>query len=156
MQHAIGDNNAVTFAETFYRVLVSGLSIDEAVAFGRIAVAQIDICKWGVPVLYLRAPDGVIFPEYVTDSTLENTRKQIKIAVRQHVKALKGKLVGAEVAQITRGKIDIKQEISSVSKNGSVVAVNGRQMDGGSVEVEQAVEETDDNGSVIGVRLDRF
>ena len=61
MQFAIGDQLAVAFSEAFYRALVAGLSVDEAVALGRQAIrmkaleGQRDAIDWGVPVLYLRA-----------------------------------------------------------------------------------------------------
>lgn len=72
MQFRILDGLAATFMEAFYEALVAGLHIDEAVALGRATVwnrTQSDGSyrrDWGVPVLYLRAPGGRIFPP-VTD-----------------------------------------------------------------------------------------
>jgi hypothetical protein len=65
MQYPIADENAIEFSRRFYRVLAAGQAIDAAVTDGRLAVA--DACgagnpDWGVPVLYLRADDGVLFP----------------------------------------------------------------------------------------------
>jgi hypothetical protein len=63
MQFTIGDQLAVAFSEAFYRALVAGLSVDEAVSLGRQAIrmksleGQRDAIDWGVPVLYLRAHD---------------------------------------------------------------------------------------------------
>ena len=64
MQYTIRDDSAIAFSRAFYRDLLAGLSVDEAVTKGRQAIAREDVRGWGVPVLYLRVEDGVIFPEY--------------------------------------------------------------------------------------------
>lgn len=76
MQHSISDQGAAKFTHTFYRALATGLSIDEAVTKGRIAAAQVNPRDWGVPVLYLRAADGVIFPEFAAETNSDHSRKQ--------------------------------------------------------------------------------
>jgi len=65
MQFRIRDGNAVTFSRAFYRALAAGQSVDGAVSDGRLAVFAStgdDERDWGVPVLYLRAQEGVLFP----------------------------------------------------------------------------------------------
>lgn len=65
MQFRIRDANAVAFSRAFYRALAAGEPIDSAVVDGRLAVfnrRDDDERDWGVPVLYLRADDGVLFP----------------------------------------------------------------------------------------------
>lgn len=155
MQYFIGDNSTIAFVDKFYHALVSGLSIDEAVTHGRIAVTQINTCDWGVPVLYLRASDGIIFPEYMADSALEQVREQMRINVQQQVKVIGGKLIGAEAARMTRGEVKVKHKVGKVTKSGEVIGFKGQQMDGGRVETDQRVEKVDDGGSVTGVRLDK-
>lgn len=65
MQFGIRDVNATHFSRAFYRALAAGQPIDAAVTDGRLAIvtqAAQDERDWGVPVLYLRAEDGVLFP----------------------------------------------------------------------------------------------
>jgi CHAT domain-containing protein len=63
MQYEIGDAAAVEFARTFYESVARGMPIDAAVAEARKAIsfARGDSLEWGTPVLYTRAPDGVLF-----------------------------------------------------------------------------------------------
>ena len=65
MQYTIRDRNAVAFSRRFYRALAAGQSIDAAVTDGRLAIfnrSSDDERDWGVPVLYLRTDEGVLFP----------------------------------------------------------------------------------------------
>ncbi len=66
MQFTIGDRNAIAFSSQFYEALAKGLSIDAAVFEGRLAInleGGENERDWGVPVLYLRADEGVLFPK---------------------------------------------------------------------------------------------
>lgn len=66
MQFRIRDNNAIAFSTAFYRALAAGQPIDAAVTDGRLAIfnrGDDNERDWGVPVLYLRAIDGVLFPK---------------------------------------------------------------------------------------------
>lgn len=66
MQFKILDTNAIAFSSILYDSLAAGLTIDEAVAKGRLAIYTLgdsDERDWGVPVLYLRAEEGVLFPK---------------------------------------------------------------------------------------------
>ncbi len=65
MQYTVRDANAIAFSRRFYRALAAGQTVDAAVTDGRLAVfnrAAEDERDWGVPVLYLRAEHGVLFP----------------------------------------------------------------------------------------------
>jgi hypothetical protein len=69
MQFVIGEDSARVLAEDFYEMLSRYVPVDECVAHARqglmleTGVRNVD---WATPVLYLRAPDGVIFlPEGV-------------------------------------------------------------------------------------------
>ena len=152
MQYPIQDDSAIAFAEAFYRALVSGLSMDEAVTSGRMAIPLTDSRGWGVPVLYLRASDGVIFPEYAADLTLEQARKQIRVKIKQQAQVIKGKMTGVEVTRMTRGEVNVKQTIGTVTESGEVTGFKAEQMGDGSVESDQTVDKVE--GSVTGVRLD--
>ncbi len=63
MQYEITDRAAIEFSRAFYEALADGLPVDAAVAEARKAVslAVANTVEWGTPVLYMRAPQGVIF-----------------------------------------------------------------------------------------------
>ena len=72
----IQDASAIAFSNRLYQALAAGLTVDEAVVAGRLAVVNlagaetrpgenhpgIENRDWGVPVLYLRADQAVLFP----------------------------------------------------------------------------------------------
>jgi len=63
MQYAISDKAAIEFARTFYEALTDLLPIDAAVAEARKAIDQSAsfTMEWGIPVLYMRSTDGILF-----------------------------------------------------------------------------------------------
>lgn len=63
MQYAVTDLAAIELSRTFYAALVSGQPVDAALGEARkaVAVGLPGSLEWGTPVLYLRAPDGLIF-----------------------------------------------------------------------------------------------
>jgi len=66
MQYSIRDPNAIAFSRAFYRTLAEGEPIDTAVSNGRLAIMNRDNQNdderdWGVPVLYMRTEDAVLF-----------------------------------------------------------------------------------------------
>ena len=86
MQYDVYDELALAFVEMFYAALSAGLSVDEAMAAGRLGMkgkAGRRDFDWGVPVLYMRSPDGVLFapasPE--SESVADNFRAQIEQVV---------------------------------------------------------------------------
>jgi hypothetical protein len=68
MQYLVNDDAAVAFSQQFYKTIAAGLSVDEAVWYGRMAMLRVKSItpelnsEWGVPVLYMRSVDGVLFP----------------------------------------------------------------------------------------------
>ena len=70
MQFRVADTQASAFMRKFYKLVLSGYPVDQAVTEGRRLIyrnpgPQGDWAKirdWGTPVLYLRSPDGVLFP----------------------------------------------------------------------------------------------
>lgn len=62
MRTAISDAAALAFAHEFYLALVGGYGVDAAVVEGRKALyAEGNATEWGIPALFLRAPDGRLF-----------------------------------------------------------------------------------------------
>ncbi len=66
MQYRIDDQMATSFSRAFYTNLLAGLTLDEAMSAGRIAVfsqSDEDGVQWGVPTLYMRAENGMLFAD---------------------------------------------------------------------------------------------
>lgn len=152
MQHDVLDASATAFAAEFYRSLLAGLTIDEAVTHGRIKVAARDAGGWGTPVLYLRAEDGIVFPEYTADPSLKQQRKQRTVEANQRVEKVHGKLTGVRGKIMVDGRIKVEQTVDVVEQGGEVVGAEIEQIGGGSVEVDQTVDEL--GGDMTGVSLD--
>jgi hypothetical protein len=63
MQYQITDEAAILFSRYFYHAIAGGMPVDAAVAEARkgIALTIPNTLEWGTPVLFMRAPDGVLF-----------------------------------------------------------------------------------------------
>lgn len=62
MQFAITDAAALAFSHEFYRALADLFPVDAAVTEARRAVYfNQETLEWGTPVLFMRAPDGMLF-----------------------------------------------------------------------------------------------
>jgi hypothetical protein len=61
MQFEISDEAAIAFSAAMYTALMSGHTIDLAVTLARQAILTTSRSEWATPVLYLRAPEGVLF-----------------------------------------------------------------------------------------------
>ena len=156
MQYTVRDDCAIAFAGAFYRALVAGLPIDAAVTAGRIAVAQLDARDWGVPVLYLRAKEGVVFSEYTADARLEEVREEIVVRAQQRIEVLRGKAVAVEIGTMTQGRVESQQEIGTIAEGGEATGVKIGELGAGSVEAKQEADKVDKGGSVTGVKIDQL
>ena len=66
MQYKIRDQHAISLARRLYQNLLQHQSIDSAVTAARLAMFQLEghyTRDWGVPVLYLRSDEAVLFPD---------------------------------------------------------------------------------------------
>lgn len=63
MQFAIPNETAARFARQMYHFLAMGLPLDTAITEARINVYAHDKTFWAIPVLFMRAADGVIWTE---------------------------------------------------------------------------------------------
>jgi hypothetical protein len=132
MQFEVIDALAIKFSRAFYSSLVSGLSLDEAMSFGRLAMyeetaADLDAvikAEWGVPVLYSRLSNGIIMPELADRETA--TAKQIRMVIQQAVDTIadKGEVIGFE-GNISAGSYNITQKVTTVKGEGKL---SGAQM----------------------------
>ncbi|RPI24815.1 MAG: CHAT domain-containing protein [Acidobacteria bacterium] len=131
MQYEIFDTLAIRFAQAFYSSLSSGLSLDEAMSFGRLAMyreiaTELDsVAKadWGVPVLYSRLSNGILFPEFAERDT--TTAKQIRMAIQQTVDTIEttGEVTGIE-AKLENGSYNVVQKVGVVK--GKLTGAEGR------------------------------
>ena len=67
MQFPISDGAAAEFSSEFYAAVADGLPIDQAATSGRKAMLTGFPAEWATPVLFLRAPDGVIFDQIAAE-----------------------------------------------------------------------------------------
>ena len=66
MRYTVFDHSAIAFSRRLYQALVAGKSIDSAVSEGRLGIYQRGGSSerdWGVPVLYMRTNNNVLFPK---------------------------------------------------------------------------------------------
>jgi hypothetical protein len=106
MQYEVLDDMAILFSQGFYRSLAAGLTVDEAVSVGRLAVLEKSSEKgveWGVPTLYLRTVDGVLFPEVKPETS--KSADGIRLALEHNVDIVEkgGESVGLEVEGLLDG-----------------------------------------------------
>lgn len=78
MQFEVTDEAAIIFAHEFYSALADGYPVDAALGDARGAIfAQVNDLEWGTPVLYLRAPDGMIFAPLTAQERAELERARL-------------------------------------------------------------------------------
>ncbi|HSJ57561.1 MAG TPA: CHAT domain-containing protein [Anaerolineae bacterium] len=150
MQYAVIDSQAIVFARAFYGALAAGLSLDEAMTLGRLAIYQdmpasydgpVNV-EWGVPVLYTRLPDGVILPERA-DAGTETANKLRSVIQRVGTIHESGVVVGVDAATL-EGSFDVNQTVKDVL--GRLVGFHGT---GDSVHIVQDLGTV--SGEVTGV-----
>lgn len=63
MQYPITDQAAIEFAQSFYGALAAALPVDAATGEARkaMSLSRPGAIEWATPVLYMRAPDGVLW-----------------------------------------------------------------------------------------------
>jgi hypothetical protein len=123
MQYRIRDSSAIKFARALYTALALGLSIDEAVAAGRLAVYDKDdlSSSWGIPVLYSRSPDGVVFSQLSERDSASADALRTTIRMVTEKIASGGEVVGIGVARGTSGSIDVTMKADVVE--GTMVGI---------------------------------
>ena len=90
MQYKVSDIEAIAFSKRFYTVLAAGLTLDEAVSLGRREMYNESKqgYEWAIPVLYMRSPDGIVFPE-ITKKELP-TANDLRVEGEAQIKNIKG------------------------------------------------------------------
>lgn len=157
-QYSILDDCAIAFSRKFYAALVGGLPIERAVSDGRLAAYNVDQSSrdWGVPVLYLRAEDGVLFEGAAEQSVRAAARQAAEADVDVQVKnvAAGGFVTGAKVHEMLNGKLRVGVRVED-TVYGAVVVLDVTTLGGGSAEVKAQAETVGSGGSLIGAKIDK-
>lgn len=152
-QFTITDDAAIAFSKQLYQALVAGLSVEEAMAAGRIAAYNADTegRDWGVPVLYLRPGDGRLFAGAADAVVREAARNgaEVTVSMRAASVAAGGYLTGAEVDTMRAGLLNITVNVGDVG--GTVVGADITNADGGQANVDMTAKEV--KGQLIGARI---
>jgi hypothetical protein len=128
MQYEVLDDMAILFSQGLYRSLAAGLTVDEAVSIGRLAVLEKSSEKgveWGVPTLYLRA-DGVLFPKLAERET--TLGEQLRAVVQNIVGTIEegGEVLGIEFkAGATPGDYQVIQKVEVVKGRLVGISIGG-------------------------------
>jgi len=119
MQFKVRHVEAEAFSRAFYAALALGLTLDEAVWSGRVAMlettsadtdAPVNV-EWGVPVLYSRLPDGALFPERIKESGSGPAAEAFRKVFTQTVNGIQdGTMTGIKVRLIENG-VHIVQKV---------------------------------------------
>ena len=116
MQYEVKDPHALAFSKSFYSSLVSGVSLDEAVALARQAMLGVseDNVEWGVPVVYMRSSDGIIFPQLAERQT--EAAAQIRQLIQQTIDLIEsgGEVIGVESDRTPDGGFQVVQKVRTV------------------------------------------
>lgn len=76
MQFPISNEAAIELASAFYVALANGEPVDGAVTHARIKMQYKSNIEWGIPVLYMRAPDGRIFEKQLQPNPATTPARQ--------------------------------------------------------------------------------
>ena len=133
MQFKVLDANASRFMAPFYAAVFAGRSVDEAVSEGRRAIFHegggVTERDWGVPALYLRTTDGVLFrvPKDGAD-------RSAGVLVEQRIKTVRGLVSAGEVESIEPGapSATFRQEADTVEEPGELRGPRIGRLGGGS------------------------
>jgi len=128
MQYPVRNSAAVAFAGAFYTAIAAGLSVDEAAWAGRFSLLDPDdlSASWGIPVLYLRSSDGVLFPSLADrpSSTADKLRTIVDIRVRS---VQRGEVTGIDAADAeglrAAAGFKVGIDVDTVSEGGIVTGI---------------------------------
>jgi hypothetical protein len=77
MQYVVSDEAAIEFTRSFYGALTAALPVDAAVSEARkaMSLSRPGLTEWPTPVLYMRAPDGVLWQSRQQENEMEQSKK---------------------------------------------------------------------------------
>jgi MoxR-like ATPase len=86
----------------------------------------------------------------------EQVNGVLKIQVAQKIEDLSGEATAAEVGEMTKGEVEISQEIQTVSSDGGATAFQAEKVTGGRVEVHQKIDKLEHGAKAIGTKIDKI
>jgi hypothetical protein len=157
MQYKVLDPHAIAFSDALYTALAGGVSLDEAVWWGRQAMLGVSDpgtrfnVEWGVPVLYSRLANGVLFPERVPLAGA--VADQVRAAVTQNIREIAsgGEVTGIRAKRIG-SRVEVHQTVEVVNGLLKGIAVGTLT---GDAKVEQDIVKVE-NGKVVGLEVDEL
>ncbi|RME49692.1 MAG: CHAT domain-containing protein [Chloroflexi bacterium] len=123
MQYKVRDRNAARFMAYLYARVLGGHTIDEAVFEGRQAIfthAGLEDRDWGVPVLYLRAADGILFPLPTAEAGVPDSPV---VVVQRRLGTVRGQDIGAKIGEMLSGRLEVRDVIDVVEAGGTSIGV---------------------------------
>lgn len=129
MQYEITDRAAIEFSEQFYDALTAGLPVDSSVTDARRAVSLAinNTLEWGIPVLFMRAPDGVIF-EFGEEGIREEGIRDTGLGIRDTGVRIRDEGLGIRGERDKVGENVAPAEKSPVGDETSVDTFSGEQV----------------------------
>ncbi len=134
MQFAVKDTSAISFMGAFYKALLAGLTLDEAVCAGRVALstAQQDVRGLGTPVLYLRDGDGLLLPELAALPEAAAAQSQVSQAAAASRSEANTIQIGSIDARYSQGMVvgntgNLTQHFGNVVNTGGGDYVKGEK-----------------------------
>lgn len=163
MQYEVVDRQAIAFSRAFYAALGLGLSLDEAVWSGRVAMLETNSTEmdaivnieWGVPVLYSRLSDGALFPERIKLSGAGPAAEAFRKVFSQTVTGIQeGTMTGVTVGFIQNG-VKIVQKVKEA--RGEITGVQADMAGANArIVVEQEIDTTGEDSVIIGGRFNNL
>jgi hypothetical protein len=161
MQFTIKDHLAAAFSGAFYRALVAGFTVDGAVAMGRAAIraetidGQGDVRDWGVPVLYLRTPGGVVFNPVSNKEARQEAEEKLGHLFEQHVRQVPstGRVIGPVIGTMQGQTVTVDQTVDE-RVSGLMLGSYAVSIQGGRLVVRQKADVVE--GTMIGSVIDRL
>jgi hypothetical protein len=149
-QFPIRDACAIAFSRQFYQALVGGLSIERAVAAGRIAAynADKDGRDWGVAVLYLRAADGQLFGGAGDEQVRQPAQQAAKATLNVRVGELVDSTVLGAQGTISTGSLAVVVSVGSAT--GSSIIGAEIEMRGGEADVKVDIDKASGGSDIVG------
>lgn len=124
-QFTINDHHAGLIAANVYRMLFAGFSIDEALAEVRRAVFQqsgLADRDWGVPVLYLSDPTGVLFAPWSPDRLQAAAGPFVRVS--NSFGRVLGKVVDVDISDMSSGRVEVSDNVDVVEQGGEFTSIH--------------------------------